>query len=103
LTGLVLLGIGASARGQGVVPGGWDSEVGSQPFAAVGAGAGFSSAFGMAGFSTVPAVGSLGGMTVPRGVAPPTFYWAPAAPQTANALLPFAEAVRRSGRRRLSR
>jgi hypothetical protein len=100
LLGFVLLGgFAATARAEEMVPGGWSSQIGFQTFG----GSGFGGFYGTPGLIPYPSVMSFGGVPMSRNVNGPTPLWFQGQPQTTNALVPLADTIRRSSRRRPSR
>jgi hypothetical protein len=97
--GLLLGGLASTSTAQDVVPGGWAPQVGFQTFGGPGHAGGF--VFVGSGGPTVAPLAPFVGFDDPQ--AGPMAPWYRPRPQSVNALVPLADAVRRSGRRRPGR
>ena len=95
----VLTGLGSTAKGQEVVPGGWVSEVGFQTFSAPNVTGGFG-VFSYGNQFFAPILFGGGGVSV--GTMPPSFVTSGTG-GVANGLIPLTNAVKRHTRKRTIR
>jgi hypothetical protein len=101
---VLTMALGASARAQGTVPGGWAPQFGYQTIGVPGAvgtpNFGFNNPYGLyspyGGYGNFP---TASGYYPPYGYGPPGYLPRPL-PQTANATGPLIQAIRSTTRRR---